>query len=168
MASPPIERLIENPGTGERIRLLTRAEETGGRLLAFELHLEPGGRVPAPHRHPGQEESFQVLEGRLRFRVGLRARVLGPGDAITVPVGAPHGFSNPGPTPALVRVEVRPALRTAELLEVGARLGARPGPLKLARFLAEFAAEVSSPLLPRLVTGVARRLTRLAGQSTAF
>src|SRR5919202_5114746 len=112
MASPPIERLIENPGTGERIRLLTRAEETGGRLLAFELHLEPGGRVPAPHRHPGQEERFQVLEGRLRFRVGLRARVLGPGDAITVPVGAPHGFSNPGPTPALVRVEVRPALRT--------------------------------------------------------
>ena len=154
--------LIENQATGEVIRILTTGAETDGRLLAFELQLEAGGRVPAPHLHPGQEETFSVREGRLRLRVGRRAHLLGPGDSVTVQPGAPHGFSNPGPGPAVVLVEVRPALRMAEALEAAAHLGTRPRPLALARYLSEFAAEIRAPLLPGLVGRTARLLARLA------
>ncbi|MGH7778161.1 MAG: cupin domain-containing protein [Candidatus Dormibacterales bacterium] len=114
--------------------------------------------------HPDQEETFAVLEGHLRLRTGRRSCLLGAGDSATVQAGTRHAFSNPGPGPALVRVEVRPAMRMAELLEAAARLGPRPRPLMLARFLAEFAAEVRAPFLPGLVAGTARRLVRLAGE----
>ena len=159
--------MIENPASGEQIRILTTGEETGGQLLAFELHLEAGGHVPASHLHPAQEETFSGLQGRLRLRVGRRVRVLCPGDVATVPAGVAHGFSNSGPGPAVVRVEVRPALRTAEMLEAAALLGERPSPLSLARFLSYFAAEVRAPLLPGVVARVARMLARLCGESSA-
>lgn len=159
--------VIENPASGERIRIITTGEETDGRLLVFELQLPPGGRVPAPHLHANQEESFAVLEGRLRIRVRRRVFVIGQGEAATVPQGAAHTFSNPGPGPAVVRVEVRPALRTADLLRAAAGLGARPGPVSLARFLSRFDAEVSAPVLPGLVRRAARILARVAGESTA-
>ena len=154
--------MIENWATGERIRILSTGAETGGRLLAFELQLAPGGRVPAPHLHPEQEETFSVQEGQLRLRAGRRTRLLSPGEMVTVPRGVPHGFSNPGPGAALLLVEVRPALRMEEALEAGTRLGQRPAPLALARYLAEFTAEVRSPLLPGLVSRAARLLARLS------
>ena len=159
--------MIVNQATGEQIRILTTGSETGGELLVFELRLAAGGRVPAPHLHPVQQEVFQVLEGRLRVRTGRRVRMLRPGEAAVVPAGTAHGFSNPGPGPALVRVEVRPALRTAELLEVGAGLGARPGPLPLARFLSRFADEVAAPVLPGFVAKAAKLLARCFGEPAA-
>jgi mannose-6-phosphate isomerase-like protein (cupin superfamily) len=43
------------------------------------------------HVHPGSDELFLVLEGRLEIDFADRPGVvLGPGDAVTVPAGAVH------------------------------------------------------------------------------
>ena len=107
---------IENPVTGERFRFTETSATTDRELLAFELSLRPGGAVPIPHQHPIQTERFEVLSGRMRFRVGMRHVVAGPGDVVDVPPGVVHGFANAGPETALLSVEVRPALDMEEML----------------------------------------------------
>jgi hypothetical protein len=69
---------LENPVTGERFTFTDAAATTGGELLAFELALRPGGAVPIPHVHPVQTERFEVVGGLMRFRLGLRARLVAP------------------------------------------------------------------------------------------
>ena len=85
---------LENPVTGERFTFTHTASSTGGELLAFELALRPGGAVPIPHVHPIQTERFEVVEGRMRFRLGLRRRFAGTGDVVEVAPGVVHGFAN--------------------------------------------------------------------------
>jgi quercetin dioxygenase-like cupin family protein len=107
---------LENPVTGERFTFTHTAATTDGELLAFELGLRPGGAVPIPHVHPIQTERFEVVEGLMRFRVGFRRRLAGPGDVVEVAPGVLHSFANAGEEEARVRVEVRPALAMEEML----------------------------------------------------
>ena len=106
---------LENPVTGERFTFTHTAASTDGELLAFDFALRPGGAVPIPHVHPIQTERFEVTEGRMRFRVGLRTVIAEPGDVIEVEPGVMHSFANAGDAEAKLRVEVRPALQMEEM-----------------------------------------------------
>jgi len=155
-------QVLDNPGSGERFIFLTTAADTSGQLLEFDLVVEPHGRVPGGHVHPGQQESFEVRQGLMRFRKGLRAVTAGPGDRVVVEPGTYHRFANAGDEPAVVRVRVTPALRMEELFETVAALGAEgrtlpsgmPRPLDLALFMREFADEVAAPVAPGLARAV--------------
>ena len=107
---------LENPITGERFTFTDTAATTDGELLAFDLALRPGGAVPIAHVHPIQSERFEVLEGQMRFRVGLRTRLAGPGDVVEVAPGVIHSFANAGEEEARLHVEVRPALAMEQML----------------------------------------------------
>jgi quercetin dioxygenase-like cupin family protein len=106
---------LENPVTGERFTFTHTAASTDGELLAFDFALRPGGAVPMPHVHPVQTERFEVTEGLMRFRVGLRTVLAGPGDVIEVAPGVAHSFANAGEQEARLRVEVRPALAMEQM-----------------------------------------------------
>jgi quercetin dioxygenase-like cupin family protein len=106
---------VENPVTGERFTFTDTAASTGGELLAFDFGLRPGGAVPIPHVHPIQTERFEVVDGRMTFRVGLRKLHAGPGDVVEVPPGVAHSFANAGEDEARLHVEVRPALAMEEM-----------------------------------------------------
>jgi len=164
-------RVIENPISGERIVVRQSAAETGGRLLAFDLFLPPGGHVPAGHVHPEQEESFTVISGRMRFRLGGRSILARPGEAVVITPGQPHWFGNPGPGESHAHVEVRPALRMEEMFvatEALSHAGRIPGtrlprPSDLALVLLEFRRELAVPNVPpALVSAVLRPLAWLA------
>ena len=156
------ERVIVNPVSGERIVIRTRGAETDGRLLVFDLFLPPGARVPAQHAHPIQTERFTMQAGRMRFVLGWRSILAVPGDTVLVPPGTAHWFENAGSDTVCVRVEVRPALRTEELLEASAALattgrffGTRLPPLSdLAGLLHEFQREVAVPHVPPPLAGL--------------
>jgi mannose-6-phosphate isomerase-like protein (cupin superfamily) len=149
---------LVNPASGERITFRKTSAETNGELVAIDLELPAGGRVPGGlHIHPVQEERFEIVEGTMRFRMG-RGRVVmaGPGDVVVVPPGTPHDFANGGDTEALVRVEVRPALQMEELFETAVALaeqgrtmlGGIPRPLDLALFSRRFEQEVQKAFPP--------------------
>jgi quercetin dioxygenase-like cupin family protein len=106
---------LENPVTGERFTFTDTAASSGGELLAFDFALRSGGAVPIPHVHPIQTERFEVVDGRMSFRVGLRKIEAGPGDVVEVPPGAAHSFANAGEHEARLRVEVRPALAMEDM-----------------------------------------------------
>lgn len=171
----PIARgqVIENPLSGERITIHPGA---GDSVLEWELVLAPGGRVPSSHAHPQQEECFTVLAGQMRFRIGGRRVIAGPGDVVRVPPGTVHHFANAGSRPARVAVQTRPALSMRELLETAAAMAAEqhsaarraPRLMDLALFMRDFEPEVRAPYLPVvLVRAVTRPLAWLARRRPA-
>jgi len=173
--------VIVNPLSGEQITIRAAgADGEGGGVLEWELVLAPGGRVPSSHAHPGQEERFTVLAGRLRLRVGGRRITAGPGQTVVVPPGTVHHFANASGTPARVAVATSPALGMRALLETAAALaseqhaGARrlPSPVDLALFMRDFEREVRAPYLPaalvRAVTRPAAWLARRSGLDARY
>jgi quercetin dioxygenase-like cupin family protein len=174
---------LENPVTGERFTFTHTAASTGGELLAFDLALRPGGGVPIAHVHPIQTERFEVVDGRMSFRVGLRRLHAGPGDVVEVAPGVAHSFANAGDDEARIRVEVRPALAMEDMFAevVGmARAGRMTGRglprnlLDLAELARRYDREAHAPLvgvrLQRVLLAplvfLARR--RRAGRATAL
>jgi quercetin dioxygenase-like cupin family protein len=151
-----VSRTIENPVSGERITFLQTADETGGELLEVELELSSEGRVPGAHVHPEQEERFHVLEGEMRFRLGLRTIYAKAGDTVVVPAGRVHRFANSGGVPARARVEIIPALEMEQLFRATVQLAEEgnvlrsglPKPLHLALLVRRFAREVRAPFPP--------------------
>ena len=150
-------QVLHNPASGERITFRQTAAQTGGELLAIDLQLPPARRVPGGlHRHPVQEERFEVIEGRMRFRVGAKRILAGPGEVVVVAPGVRHDFANAGNEHALVAVEVRPALRMERLFETAVALAQQgrtmmngiPKPLDLALFVREFDQEVQQATVP--------------------
>lgn len=152
-------QVLENPVSGERIHFRKTAADTGGELLEIDLELSSDGHAPGLHVHPIQEERFEVIEGRMRFRKGMRTAIAEPGDVVVVAPGMAHAFENAGPGEARARVEVRPALRMEELFETAAALAAEgrttrkglPKPLDLALFVHEYRDEVRGPFPPAWV-----------------
>jgi quercetin dioxygenase-like cupin family protein len=149
---------LVNPASGERITFRATAAETNGELVAIDLELPSGGRVPGwLHLHPRQTERFEVVEGKMRFRVWRELVLAGPGEVVVVPAGVPHDFANVGDESAVVRVEIRPALKMEQLFETAVSLaeqgrtmmGGIPKPLDLALFTREFEEEVQAAFPPR-------------------
>jgi len=159
-----VGQTLTNPASGERITFRQTAAGTDGALVAIDLELPPGARVPGGlHIHPRQEERFAVLAGTMRFRLGRSRVTAGPGEVVIVPAGLRHDFANAGDTDALVRVEIRPTLQIERLFETAVNLaeqgrtmlGGIPKPLDLARFLDEFENEVQVAFAPRWVQRIA-------------
>jgi quercetin dioxygenase-like cupin family protein len=148
---------LENPASGERITFLRTTAETNGDLVAIDLELPQDARVPGGlHIHPLQEERFEVVKGTMRFRLRRARNIAPPGTVVVVPPGIPHDFANIGDEDALVRVEIRPALKMEQLFETAVALAEEgrtmrkgiPKPLDLALFTREFEQEVHAAFPP--------------------
>ncbi|WP_052665196.1 cupin domain-containing protein [Nitriliruptor alkaliphilus] len=108
--------LVGNVYEGGPVRLeFTRtAAETGGQLHEMRATYEAGSPLPPAHRHPGQDERFEVVAGALTFLIDGERHTVAAGEAIDVPRGAVHQVHNPGEVPAVAVWQTRPALRTGE------------------------------------------------------
>jgi quercetin dioxygenase-like cupin family protein len=170
---------IHNPRTGQRMRFRQTGDETEDELLRIESVNPPTGVAEPEHVHPNQESRAEVISGTLRFVVRGEERRLGPGDAITIPAGAPHYFVNDGEDDAVSLAEFRPALRTADffrtlfaLAEQG-KLDERgmPSLLTLALVGPRFAEEIraTSPPWPvqRVAFALMAPIARLRGRAGA-
>jgi mannose-6-phosphate isomerase-like protein (cupin superfamily) len=104
-AFTPAERGIASASFGARIFRLT-AEQTGGAFSLWEEIVASGAGAPL-HIHHREDETFHVLEGRLRIWCGETFE-LEAGATAALPRGVPHRFDNPGPGVARVLVLCTP------------------------------------------------------------
>ena len=173
-------QILSNAVSGETIEFVQTAADTDGELLAIDLTLTPNGHVPGTHVHPEQEERFEVRSGKMKFKLGFKTIIAGPGETVVVPAGKRHRFSNAGDVAAQVRVEVRPALRMEELFETTVALAdegrvmstGMPKPLELALFVREYKREVRAPFPPpwvvRATTAPLAALARRRGRDERY
>jgi quercetin dioxygenase-like cupin family protein len=142
------------PGEGERIQgpaggpltFKARGAQTGERMTLLENVIAPGDGPPL-HTHAGEDESWYVLEGSLRFRLDDQLYAAPAGSFVFVPRGTAHCFQNTGTEPARILVIFTPSGmerffdRFAALPE-----GSAPGPA-FASFGREVGMEVVGPPL---------------------
>ena len=78
-------------------------------MTLFENVIAPGDGPPF-HTHAGEDESWYVLEGELRFRLGDDVASCGSGrPSCSCPRGTPHCFQNVGAEPARIIVIFTPS-----------------------------------------------------------
>ena len=106
----------------------------GSPFLLSEARSAPGAGAP-PNRHPGADEAFYILSGRYEFSVGGVVRLVGPGDYVPIPNGAPHHFRNVSREPASMLVLNWPGRQheaffstLGEAVAAGTTPSAPPGP----------------------------------------
>jgi quercetin dioxygenase-like cupin family protein len=92
MANPLADVWFENARVGQRARLLTLPCETEGRRFVLEyVNRAFSGRDAVPsHLHPTYTETFEILSGRARYRLGRGERTAMAGDRVVLPAGVAH------------------------------------------------------------------------------
>lgn len=115
---------IQGPAGGP-LTFKLRGAASDGALTAFENVIAPGDGPPL-HTHDREGESWYVLDGTLRFKLGDQIRSAPAGAFVYVPPRTPHCFQNIGETPARILVLFSPAGMEA-FFELFARLP--PGPV---------------------------------------
>jgi quercetin dioxygenase-like cupin family protein len=83
----------------EQIAVRLTTAETGGRLLALDVTMPPGGGPPGLHRHAAAE-AYRVLEGELTLYLGDERIPAPAGSVFHVPGGAAHTIRNESDAPA--------------------------------------------------------------------
>jgi quercetin dioxygenase-like cupin family protein len=148
---------IENPVTGEVLIFRKTSRDTGGEYVLVETILRPGATVAAAHSHPYQSETFEVLQGRVGFKVGGKKVELGAGEGVTVLPKTAHKFWNAGDGEARFTCEIRPAIAFEQLIETMFSLAAdgktskkgMPNPLRLAVIAKHHFDDVRLPVIPQ-------------------
>ena len=172
---------LTNPVTGETLVFRTTSADSNGERVVVEAFVEPNGAVAAAHVHPEQEELFEILAGKVEFRLGKkRSLVAERGDRVLVPAGTPHRFENIGDETARFVCTVRPALGFEQLIETMFSLAAdgrvnrkgMPNPLRLAVIARHHFDDVRLPFPPawlqRLGLFFGAPLGRLVGYKPTY
>jgi uncharacterized cupin superfamily protein len=109
---------------------LAKGDNSDG--ISIIEHLLPGGFGPPLHIHHHEDESFYILEGEFRFKLGDRVSQAKPGDTIYLPKGVPHGFRvlspSGGRSLTITRGGFEDMLRLASVPATAARLPEQVAP----------------------------------------
>lgn len=86
------ETWFENVPMGQRARMITLPADTRGRSFVREYINRPyAGQFAIPaHFHPTWTESFEILSGEARYRLGPEERDAHPGETVVMPPGVVH------------------------------------------------------------------------------
>src|SRR3954470_774886 len=167
--------LLEIPELGFSIKFLKTSAETGGEVLEYEVTGANRGFLRQEHVHPDQTERFEPLAGSMKVVIGGEEHVLEPGDVYEVQPGTPHRQLSLGEH-GTVRVSIRPARRTEELIERMARLAREgritrsgwPRPTAAAELIRDFSEDGGASRPPvRVQRAVASGILAAAGAGRA-
>jgi quercetin dioxygenase-like cupin family protein len=158
--------VIENPAMGGRLQFRRIESDAEQSVLEFDFYLDPGAVIAVEHLHPHQEESFEVISGAMEGSVDGKPQTVVAGGRSVVPAGVAHEWWNAAGGQTHVRVQFRPALRTAEFFETAFALArdGRTDDSGVPRFperltlLASFSDEFRPARMPALVHRIVVRI----------
>jgi quercetin dioxygenase-like cupin family protein len=83
---------FENPNVRQRSRIVTLPSEMGGRGFVLEYINRPfaGENAVPAHVHTAYVETFEILKGRARYRLGRETLTASAGDRVVMPAMVPH------------------------------------------------------------------------------
>jgi hypothetical protein len=109
LAAAPF-RSIFNSATGEQIEFTDVRED----IVRLNWRSKPGGSI-TEHVHPRQQERFLITAGQAHFTLNGERRVVGSGETLDVPAGAPlpRGTQDRSRSSALGHPDLRPGAEKA-------------------------------------------------------
>lgn len=137
-------RSIDLPGWSMRVKVT--ADDTLGDVTVFDGRMAPRTAGPIAHIHDCHDETFVVLDGRLRFRLGEAFLTATVGDTVFASRRVAHGFGNPFDDEAHYLVVLTPSGYEgyfAELAAHLARTGTPPDPDQARALRARYATELA-------------------------
>ena len=111
------------------VRFLVQAGESHGSVTVFECDVPADARMPAPHSHGAFEETIYGLTGVTAWTIDGKEIEVGPGEAVCIPRGVVHGFTNRGSIDAKFLAFATPGVfGSAYFREIGEVLAAGSQP----------------------------------------
>lgn len=90
-------RRVQVLGDSVTIKVASSTSPFGQAIVSVEV--PPGSGTPCV-THAKEEEVYYLLEGELLMHAPHEKHLLQPGDMVHLPPRTPHGYRNPGTTPA--------------------------------------------------------------------
>jgi quercetin dioxygenase-like cupin family protein len=115
---------ITIPTTGDTYEFLETAKETGGARVSMKVTTRSRGPLVPRHFHVLQDETFEVVSGRLTVWVNGETKTLTASESITLRNSIPHNHFNDDAEPVTYLHSVTPALDFEYLIENLAGLAA--------------------------------------------
>ena len=110
-------QILKNPNTGDLFEYLETSESTNGARMVLKQTIKTKGHLYPNHFHTLQDETFEVLAGKLTIWLEGKTITVSPGEKITLPKNKPHNHYNNDDEPATFIQTVFPALDFEYLLE---------------------------------------------------
>lgn len=108
--------LVSHPGAGVWSTALVEPADADGRFERRLVVLAPQAAGSGEHAHADSVEEFEGVAGEVTVTADGVDRVLGPGEAVTVPPDVPHSFRSDGDDLASFVVDIRPPSDTRAVI----------------------------------------------------
>jgi quercetin dioxygenase-like cupin family protein len=103
--------------TGDVVEFVETSDATNGATVRMRVLMKPGGLRANVHIHAKQDETFEVISGKLTYLLDGKENVAEAGSTVVLPHGVPHQHYCNGPEDALVMQTLTPGLDFDYLLE---------------------------------------------------
>jgi mannose-6-phosphate isomerase-like protein (cupin superfamily) len=106
---PTINKQFVLP-SGDSVEILETSAMTNGERVRARFFLKPNVIRVGPHIHVRQDESYEVISGKLTCFLKDKKHVVEAGSTIVLPRGIPHQHYNEGPDDAVAIETMTPGL----------------------------------------------------------
>ena len=110
-------QIITNPTNGDSFEFIETAEDTKGQRVSVKATIKGQGQNVPKHFHVLQDETFEVISGKLTILLGDQTKTLTDGEKVTIPKTLPHNHYNLENTAVTYIQTVTPALDFDYLIE---------------------------------------------------
>ncbi len=110
-------QIIINPINGDSYEFIETAKDTNGDRVTVKTVLKSKGEVVPKHFHVLQDETFEVISGKLTVLLEGKTQIISAGEKITLPKNIPHNHYNDEDSPVTYLHSVTPALDFEYLIE---------------------------------------------------
>ncbi|MGV3761848.1 cupin domain-containing protein [Parapedobacter sp.] len=114
---PTKGQLLTNPITDDTYEYLETSKDSEGARVVIKATVKSQGQLVPNHLHTLQDETFEIVDGRLTIWADGATRVLSAGERITLPRNKAHNHYNGHSMPVTYIHTVAPGLDFDYLIE---------------------------------------------------
>jgi quercetin dioxygenase-like cupin family protein len=114
---PTKGQTIVNPTNGDTYEFIETAKDTNGARVTMKATIQSKGQLVPNHFHVLQDETFEVVSGKLTVLHGGQTRKIAAGEKMLLPKNEAHNHFNAEDTPVTYIQTVTPALDFDYLIE---------------------------------------------------
>jgi quercetin dioxygenase-like cupin family protein len=107
---PTKGQILTNPVTGDIYEYVETAKDTNGERVTMKATIKTKGPLVPNHIHVTQDETFEVISGKLTIWLDGNEETLSAGGKVTLPKLKPHNHYNHGDDAVTYIHTVTPAL----------------------------------------------------------